>query len=167
MTDDPLRFYFDTEFIEDGHTIDLISIGMVCEDGREYYAVNMEARLHRAGQWVRTNVLPHLPSYRESFWKPRTAIATGVRNFVLGVNDPPKVELWGYYCDYDWVALCQLFGTMIDLPKGFPMFAMDLKQLSVMRGSPKHPPQCSQEHHALADARWNRELHKFLETGKT
>lgn len=29
-----MRFWFDTEFIENGHTIDLISIGIVAEDGR-------------------------------------------------------------------------------------------------------------------------------------
>ena len=37
-------------------------------------------------------------------------------------------QFYGYYCDYDWVVLCWLFGRMIDLPKGFPMFAFDLKQ---------------------------------------
>ena len=27
---------------------------------------------------------------------------------------------------------------------------------------PTHPPQLEGEHNALADARWNRDLHKFL-----
>lgn len=31
-----MRYFYDTEFIEDGHTIELISIGVVAEDGREY-----------------------------------------------------------------------------------------------------------------------------------
>jgi hypothetical protein len=31
-----MRFWFDTEFIEDGKTIDLMSIGVVAEDGRKY-----------------------------------------------------------------------------------------------------------------------------------
>jgi len=30
--------------------------------------------------------------------------------------------------DYDWVLFCSLFGRMIDLPKGFPMYCIDLKQ---------------------------------------
>jgi hypothetical protein len=29
-----MKYYYDTEFIEDGRTIDLISIGIVAEDGR-------------------------------------------------------------------------------------------------------------------------------------
>ena len=28
-----MKFFYDTEFIEDGHTIDLVSIGIVREDG--------------------------------------------------------------------------------------------------------------------------------------
>lgn len=30
-------YCYDTEFLEDGRTIDLISIGIVCEDGRSPY----------------------------------------------------------------------------------------------------------------------------------
>jgi len=37
-----MRYWYDTEFIEDGSTIDLISIGIVAEDGREYYAISTE-----------------------------------------------------------------------------------------------------------------------------
>ena len=73
-----------------------------------------------------------------------------------------KPELWGYYADYDWVALCQLYGTMMDLPEGWPKFCLDLKQLSVDVGSPQHPPDPEGEHNALVDARWNRDLYGFL-----
>jgi hypothetical protein len=52
-----MKFFLDTEFIEDGVTIDLISIGIVSEDGREYYAVNKECDFRRASQWVLENVL--------------------------------------------------------------------------------------------------------------
>ncbi|MGH3782429.1 MAG: polyadenylate-specific 3'-exoribonuclease AS, partial [Pseudonocardiaceae bacterium] len=37
-----MRFFYDCEFIEDGVTIELISIGVVDEQGREYYAVSTE-----------------------------------------------------------------------------------------------------------------------------
>ena len=52
-----MRFWFDTEFIEDGHTIDLISIGVVAEDGRGFYAESSECDLSRANPWVKENVL--------------------------------------------------------------------------------------------------------------
>ncbi|WP_193790487.1 hypothetical protein [Fibrella aestuarina] len=39
-----------------------------------------------------------------------------------------RYELVGYYTDYDHVLLASLFGRMIDLPKGLPMFTTDLRQ---------------------------------------
>lgn len=58
-----MRIFYDTEFIEDGSTIDLISIGMVTEDGREYYAVNADADWEkiRESDWLVRNVVPSLP----------------------------------------------------------------------------------------------------------
>ena len=64
-----------------------------------------------------------------------------------------KPELWGYYADYDHVLFAQSFGKMIDLPKGFPMYTLDLKQWAVMLGDPQLPPlPGGREHHALDDA---------------
>ena len=37
-----MRYFYDTEFIDNGRIIDLISIGVVAEDGREFYAVSTE-----------------------------------------------------------------------------------------------------------------------------
>ncbi len=156
------RYFLDTEFYEDGKTIDLISIGIVGPDGREFYAVNREAELHRVSPWVREHVLPSLPSYGDSAWRSRQEIAYGVQNFIWPPSRP--AEIWAYYADYDWVALCQLFGTMMGLPNHFPKFCMDLKQYSRMLGDPKHLPQEKGEHNALEDARWNKQLYDFLRT---
>ena len=153
------RFWFDTEFIEDGRTIDLISIGIVAEDGREFYAINSECELSRASDWVKKNVIVHLGAYTET-WLTRAQIRDGVLLFV-GANKP---EFWAYYADYDWVALCQLFGTMMDLPKGWPMYCRDVKQLCDDRGNPKLPEQGKGDHHALADAKWTRQAWGFLQS---
>lgn len=48
-----VRYFYDTEFIEDGQTIELVSIGIVAEDGREYYAVSTDFDPARANPWVR------------------------------------------------------------------------------------------------------------------
>lgn len=45
-------------------------------------------------------------------------------------NDKSKNPIFhAYYGAYDHVAFCWLFGKMIDLPKGFPMYSVDLKQM--------------------------------------
>jgi hypothetical protein len=149
------RVWFDTEFIEDGRTIDLLSIGMVREDGATYYAVSEECDTSKANDWVRRNVLPHLGL--PLVMKSRKQIKAEVLVFA---GEAP--EFWGYYADYDWVALCQLFGRMIDLPPGWPKFCRDIKQFAMDLGNPKLPEQDGQEHHALADAIWNRLAWAFL-----
>ena len=55
-----MKYFYDTEFIDDGRTIELISIGVAAEDGREYYGISSEFNPDRAGRWVRTHVLPKL-----------------------------------------------------------------------------------------------------------
>eukprot|EP00918_Siedleckia_nematoides_P036361 GHVU01079058.1.p1 GENE.GHVU01079058.1~~GHVU01079058.1.p1 ORF type:complete len:311 (-),score=46.14 GHVU01079058.1:287-1219(-) len=154
MPDTPsMKIWFDTEFVEDGHTIDLISIGMVREDGAAYYAECAEFDPDRAGDWVARNVLPHLTGEA----KPRVQIAREIAAFA-----GERPEFWAYYADYDWVALCQLYGTMMDLPKGWPMYCRDLKQWADMLGGAALPPQDTTEHHALNDAQWTRAAWEHL-----
>lgn len=156
-----MKSWMDTEFMEDGKTIELISIGIVREDGAEYYAENIEADLSKASDWVKRNVIPHLTGEA----KPRWKIRNEVQAFVMGDEElrgkAPKPEIWGYYADYDWVVFCQLFGRMIDLPLGMPMYCRDVKQLCVDVGDPELPDQKSPAHHALNDARWTREAYLF------
>lgn len=152
------RWFFDTEFIERGREfpLTLISIGLVGEDGLEFYGESSEFNADDCNPWVRENVLPHLTGYSSSV----ATIASCIRQVV---GEHP--EFWGYYADYDWVILCQMFGTMMDLPHGWPMWCRDLKQLCADRGDPDLrtlvPPPNS-EHDAMADARWNKSVYDAL-----
>jgi hypothetical protein len=159
------RYFLDTEFQENGTSIDLLSIGVVCDDGREFYACNQNARLDLVTPWVRENVLPELPPYGSVVWMPKTSIACELAEFVQ--QGAERAEFWGYYSAYDWVVVCQLYGAMVTLPRGFPKHCMDLKQASVMAGNPEHPKQEKGKHNALEDARWARDLWQFLVGGPT
>ena len=150
-----MKYFIDTEFIEDGKTIDLISIGIVSEDGREFYAESWAVDWSKASGWVLDNVRPHLTGCNVM---DRSELKKGILDFI-GTDQP---EFWGYFCDYDWVVFCQIFGKMIDLPKNFPMYCRDIKQLCDDLGNPKLPEQGKSEHHALADAKWNKESYLFL-----
>ena len=178
-----MRIFYDCEFLEDGRTIDLISIGMVREDGAEYYAVSRDAskrrlrRRIRRHPWLMANVVPSLPKafgdarlYQPKRWlfnysdpcvKPRTQIAREVSGFIQATPDP---QMWAWYAAYDHVALCQLWGRMIELPKGVPMWTNDLKQECERLGDPQVPEQSEGAHNALADARHNKVMTEFLNT---
>lgn len=157
------RWFYDTEFNEDGSTIDLISIALVAENGHYYYAVSAEFDEARCNPWVKEHVLPCLPPRESHFWRSRAEIADDIRTILLDGDDKP--ELWAYFGDYDHVALCQLYGRMVDLPKGFPFLTLDLKQRMKERGFSKEqlPKQSGTEHDALADARWVRKAWLAME----
>lgn len=153
-----MRWFMDTEFDENGTTIKLISIALVSEEGEELSFCMNDGdgwRSEDCNEWVKANVLPKLdpPSIRVT----RKIARSRIKATLLRDGDTP--EIWAYFGDYDWVAFCQLLGTMMDLPKGMPMFCMDLKQEMVRRGITKEmlPPQPVNAHDALADARWCRE----------
>jgi len=257
-----MKYYLDTEFLEGTQktlfgktkpTIDLISIGIVCNDEREYYAISKDFNLKEA--WNRHDLVvdklfPIGPEYNKSYWirnnilkpifyemygkdinfhnidsyftyrnfkrllnkygKSNKQIAAEIEYFTIGEYtdidgekiispDRPNIkgnpQFYAYYADYDWVVFCWLFGKMIDLPKGFPMYCIDLKQTLdekeyvinntdiyfsplkikdsesdnndnitkryVLKSHVHYPKQIN-EHNALADARWNKQLHKFL-----
>jgi len=172
-----MRYFFDSEFIEDGKTIELISLGIVAEDGREFYAENSDCDLDRASDWVKENVIQHLWSRQAdksdfNRWSrdggsgglmSKIEIAREVERFC----DPTryqKPEFWAYYADYDWVVMCQLFGTMMDLPNNYPMYCMDIKQWCKHLGDPELPKQAKGLHNALDDARHNKVMWNFLKT---
>lgn len=152
-----MKYFIDTEFIESFHKpmfgkrrhfIDLISIGIVAEDGREYYAISKEYNFKDASEWVQENVITQIYREQTPVWKQQymdlktfhkyipdgktnSTIAHDIINFcgatnfinVDGVTE--QSEFYGYYSDYDWVLFCSLFGTMMNLPrKGCQCIAM-------------------------------------------
>lgn len=169
---DGLNYFLDTEFVDDGETISLISIGIVCEDGREYYAINALMNLENSSWFVTDRVVPLLE--RDSkLWKTVTRIAAEVEMF-LGVQNVDfrngvmaseahhytkvgKPKIWADYASYDWVVLCQLYGAMKDLPKGMRHRPYELDQYLEETYTDRklivRPPE-EPEHHALYDARW-------------
>ncbi|GIF08648.1 3'-5' exoribonuclease domain-containing protein [Actinoplanes siamensis] len=180
-----MRYFYDTEFLESGpeHPIELISIGIVAEDGRELYLVNRDApwgKIKKNG-WLMANVVPQLPqphgdwrNHMPKRWlidlnspyvRSREAIADRVATFLLGndLETYADLELWADYGAYDHVALCQLFGRMIDLPDGMPMFTHDLQQALRAAGNPSMPQQASGTHNALEDARHLRACFQALQ----
>lgn len=172
------KYFYDCEFLEDGRTIELLSIGIVAEDGREFYAVRRDApwRTVRKHQWLMEHVVPtlspprgdrqfHMPKrwlvdYANPEVLPKSSIAGLVRDFLLAEDGEP--ELWAWYAAYDHVCLMQLWGPMIVKPANIPMYTRDLKQECDRQGSPELPEQPAGEHNALDDARHNVERARAL-----
>lgn len=150
-----MKIWFDTEFIDTGSVVHLLSIGMVREDGLTYYAEPQEADKDLACEWVRKNVLPHMRG--GSTVKPRARIREEIVEFCGA-----KPEFWGYFVAYDWLVLCQLFGRMLDVPPTWPNFAFDVQAIRALMGVRELPKQTTFEHNALNDALWTRQAWEHL-----
>lgn len=177
-----MRFFYDFEFFEDGWSIEPMSIGIVSERGDEYYAVFDDIPMIQvhANQWLVEHVLPYLPTRPATPdlpWPPvdidrqhpdvkkRVIIRAEVEQFLTGykAHGDDVIELWADCAAYDHVALMQLWGTMVDKPAELPYFTHDLMQEWERVGSPTLPQQTENEHHALYDARHDRDVWQFLD----
>lgn len=147
-----MRIFYDLEFSERGnaHPIIPISVGMVREDGAEFYAVFKGLKPARCNEWVRQNVLPLLPPEDDPAWMTQAEACERLVAFC-----GPRPEFWASYGAYDHVCLYQLFGAMVDLPEGWPKWTRDLQFLLQITSFPKDrlPEQTEAEHNALHDAR--------------
>lgn len=168
------RYFFDAEFNEkvpETFAIDFISIGVVAEDGREYYGVSRDFNraAATANVWVARDVVPKLPP--ESTWTDLETIRAGI----MALIEPAKtVEFWAKNNSYDTFVLCRLFGGMMALrarlaqEKGIEkVIFRDSNVLRDELGDPPLPPQDPEtKHDALADARQERVEYQYLQALK-
>lgn len=154
-----MRTFFDTEFIENGdrHPLIPVSIGMIRQDGKTYYAEFTDVDWSLANPWVIQNVKPHLGKLTTP--KNKVSIASEIVEFV---GDSP--EFWAYYAAHDWVLLGNLYGPFGSTPPDWPENCYDLKQYMWHLGVSRDeiPVKNSSEHHAGSDARWNMDVFDWL-----
>lgn len=153
-----MKYFLDTEFIEDGKTIDLMSIGIVKESGEELYLESNECDLEKADDWIKENVISNL-LYKPAIFLSREEIKVKILDFI---GEDNNIEFWADYCSYDWVVLCQLFGRMIDIPNNFPYYCNDIQQLIKIKKVEVLPSQTEELHNALGDARYVKELYEYI-----
>lgn len=170
---------------------DLLKIGGIYGDERNYWSFTKN-HLNRLLKWygkTKKQIAEEILKFTNGFSVEKLNIKPEVGvNPERWVIDNTPIEFYGYYADYDWVVFCWLFGRMIDLPTGFPMYCIDLKQIldekaletycnngtlnsekdlnkriDYLKTLSDYPKQTN-EHNALSDALFNKKLYKFLQT---
>lgn len=157
---DRMLISFDTEFVDTGTSVELISIGLVRADGKELYLENADfpdRAGHLVDDWMEEHVMGKtflLQAPDDERILPHGEIGARVRDFMLEGGQVPS--LWAHYASYDFLAFSQLFGRMLDIPSGLPRHGMDFRVLQDLTGI-KPPSQAKENaHHALVDARWGK-----------
>lgn len=184
-----MKYFLDTEFIESAAGIQLVSLGIDCENGRTFYAESSMFDERLADDWVKANVLSKLKHWKsgpagksllhtcelDPAINPKHIDVFGSENFIktcllddfLNAATDPEPQFYAYFADYDWVVFARIFGRLIDRPAHFPMWCIDLKQMMWERGLTKEwkrevHPDPQGEHDALVDATWNKGLYKKI-----
>lgn len=155
-----MRYFLDTEHTDDGERFELISIAVVSEDGREYYAVVEGHSAAAVTPWIEEHVLPKLPPPGDPLWKSREQIRDDLAAFVVGDD----IEFWAMCAWSDWSLLVRLFGRFENIPTSWPMACWDLWQLESELGLTKsdRPPEPEDVHNALADALYHKRIYDWL-----
>lgn len=187
-----MKIFFDTEFTGLHKDTTLISIGLVSEDNRQFYAELTDYNEKQCDDWIKQNVLEHLYTRYPKCIED----APYVSNLHVGNKDDigksleiwfkqfEKVELVSDVCHYDMVLLIDLFNHAFNIPKNVCASCYDINQdiarkynismneafdksrEDILYQSYKDNVISGDKHNSLYDAKVIRELYQILNNVK-
>ena len=181
--------FFDTEFTGLYKDNTLISIGLISEDGKEFYAEINDLDVNHISDWVKENVLNNTISYGD---KSIEDLVSNKNNYFSVSSNSEElknklskwfsqfkdVQLVSDVCHYDMVLLINIFGTAFDLPDNVSPVCYDINQdiARFLNISNKDAFDLSREdflsdygieiigdkHNSLYDAKTIKEIYNFI-----
>jgi len=171
------KIFFDTEFTGLHQNTTLISIGLISECGKTFYAELTDYDKSQVDDWLQKNVIDNLLVKENStvgLDLPDTRVVIGtvksIKDYLTEwLSQFKQVEMWSDCLSYDWVLFCQIFGHAFNIPKNVYYIPFDICTLFKIKGI---DPDVSREkfgcgefysempkHNALWDARVIRECY--------
>jgi hypothetical protein len=141
-----MKLFFDTEFTGLHKNTTLISLGIVSEDGRTFYAEFNDYDNTQVDEWIKNNVISNLKfnNYEELFPKtmPRFVpnyelksykdfVAKSLQDWLCQFD---KIEMWSDCLAYDWVLFNDLFENAFNIPKNIYYIPFDICTLFKIKG---------------------------------
>jgi hypothetical protein len=172
------KVFFDTEFTGLHQNTTLISIGLVSECGKTFYAEFNDYDFNQVDDWLKENVINNLKyngifqkldetknsiSYKSTTENIKEKLTTWLEQF-------GEVEIWSDCLSYDWVLFNQIFGHAFNIPKNVYYIPFDICTLFYAKGIDadinreefSEMTEGSQKHNALWDAKVIRECYRKL-----
>lgn len=132
-----MNIFFDTEFTGLRKDTQLISIGLISEDGKEFYAEFASINTELINDWVMENVLMNTAKYGQV---NETDIVINENDYHFGTREEiqeelkewlsqfDEVQLVSDVCHYDMVLFIDIFGSAFDLPENVSPVCYDINQ---------------------------------------
>lgn len=155
-----MKVFFDTEFTGLHQNTTLISIGLVSEDGKEFYAEFTDYNESQVDEWIEKNVIQNLIIHPErniySSLLDGQRIVKGTREYISSrlrewLEQYESVEMWSDCLSYDWVLFNQLFGHAFNIPKNVYYIPFDICTLMKIKGV---DPDINREEFARSGSYW-------------
>lgn len=152
------KVFFDTEFTGLHQNTTLISIGLVSECGKTFYAEFTDYDKGQVDDWIQENVIKNLgidPSNIEYYVVgDNLDVKNGLSEWLSQFEE---VEMWSDCLSYDWVLFCQIFGHAFNVPSNVYYIPFDICTLFKANGI---DPDVDREE--FADFRTNSRKHNAM-----
>ena len=136
-----MKIFFDTEFTGLHKNTTLISIGLIDENGRTFYAEFTDYDESQCDDWIKEHVIDNLLyKHFDKEGEPNTISIFGNKYYAKGdkryvknqltewLSEYDSIELVSDVCHYDMVLFIDLFGTAFDLPQNVNPACHDINQ---------------------------------------
>lgn len=136
------KIFFDTEFTGLHQNTTLISIGIVSDCGKTFYAELTDYDKGQVDEWLQKNVIDKLLNslmLKNSFEgtkNVRCLCDTPMLNKYLTnwLSQFEEIEVWSDCLSYDWVLFNQIFGHAFNIPKNVYYIPFDICTLFKVKG---------------------------------
>ena len=154
-----MKLFFDTEFTGLHKDTTLISIGIISEDERIFYAELTDYDKSQVDDWIKENVIDNLLlkdkegyyslesesilnfeyEIKKDFYSCYNTEIKGnteevLRDLKYWLSQFDKVEIWSDCLAYDWVLFNDLFGHAFNIPKNIYYIPFDICTLFNIKG---------------------------------
>jgi len=136
------RIFMDCEFTGLHQHTTLISIGLISDCGKEFYAEFNDYDESQINEWLQKNILDNLffkPSKQKDMQlRDRNWYKTNTEEIVILLREWlaqfEEVEIWSDTYAYDWVLFNQLFGHAFNIPENVSQIPFDISTLFRIKG---------------------------------
>ena len=148
------KIFFDTEFTGLHQNTTLISIGLVSECGKTFYAELTDYNKNQVDDWIKDNVISNLilTKKNNSFYLNSCRLLGNRKELKEALSkwfeQFGQVEIWSDCLSYDWVLFNEIWGHAFNIPKNIYYIPFDICTLFKDKGI---DPDISREEFANMD----------------
>lgn len=135
------KIFFDCEFTGLHKDTTIISIGLISDCGKTFYAEFTDYDKGQVDDWLRQNVIKKLkyPNNFKRLYHDNSVVICDNKEEIRKslewwFSQFEKVEIWSDCLSYDWVLFNNIFGTAFDIPKNIYYIPFDICTLFKVKG---------------------------------